>query len=307
MGWKDTGYGGSDFYETPRIDRMAKDGMDFSQAYASAGNCAPSRACLLSGGYTPRHGVYAVGSTDRGPKKSQRLIPVPNKSGLSVEVVTLADALSAAGYVTGIFGKWHLSGKDGCEPAEQGSQTVMDRSGGNPNKSRGINEDPKGVFSITRNSLRFMAGSTAEKKPFFAYVSHHAIHSSLEAKPETLAKFKAKAKGKQHDHALYAACTCDFDASVGMLLDGIQELGIADNPLIIFTSDNHAVELYHLKTDPGEHTDLAATETAKRDELIVDLLAWVEESGAIIPTESNSGYVAGSGKKAGKKSGKKRK
>ena len=84
------------------------------------GNCAPSRACLLSGTYTPRHHVYAVGSTDRGPKTSMRLVPIPNKSGLAKENVTIADALKAAGYVTGIFGKWHLDGKDGAEPARAG-------------------------------------------------------------------------------------------------------------------------------------------------------------------------------------------
>ena len=73
--WKDVGYQGSDFMETPNIDRLAKEGMVFSAGYAGAGNCAPSRACLLSGTYTPCHHVYAVGSTDRGPKASQRLVP----------------------------------------------------------------------------------------------------------------------------------------------------------------------------------------------------------------------------------------
>lgn len=105
LGWKDVGYQGSDFYETPNIDRLAKEGLVFTQAYAAAGNCAPSRACLHSGTYTPRHQVYAVGSTDRGPETLQRLVPSPNKSGLAPADLTLAEALKSAGYATGLFGK----------------------------------------------------------------------------------------------------------------------------------------------------------------------------------------------------------
>ena len=112
LGWKDVSYQGSDFYETPNLDRLAKAGMAFTQAYAGAGNCAPSRAVLLSGQYGPRHGVYAVDSTDRGPKNLMRMIPIPNKSGLAPAQVTMAEALQAAGYATGIFGKWHLGGRD---------------------------------------------------------------------------------------------------------------------------------------------------------------------------------------------------
>ena len=126
LGWKDTGYQGSDFYETPNIDRLADDGVVFPNAYACGANCAPSRACLLSGQYTPRHGVFAVDSTERGPVNLMRLVPVPNKSGLAPENVTIADMLKTQGYATGIFGKWHLGGKDGAPPAAQGFDVVMD-------------------------------------------------------------------------------------------------------------------------------------------------------------------------------------
>ncbi|MFN7341773.1 MAG: sulfatase-like hydrolase/transferase, partial [bacterium] len=113
LGWKDVGYQGSDFMETPVLDGLAKEGMVFTNAYAAGGNCAPSRACLLSGNYTPRHGVYAVRTTERGKKSVMRLLPTPNKSGLAKENITFADAMKSAGYVTGIFGKWHLDGPDG--------------------------------------------------------------------------------------------------------------------------------------------------------------------------------------------------
>ena len=115
QGWKDVGYQSDGKFLTPNIDRMAREGMVFTDAYAAAGNCAPSRACLLSGNYTPRHHVYAVNSTSRGPENIRRLIPIPNRSGLGRDVLTIAEALKEAGYATGHFGKWHLAGKDGVE------------------------------------------------------------------------------------------------------------------------------------------------------------------------------------------------
>lgn len=177
LGWKDVGCQGSDFMETPNIDRLAKEGMVFSAGYAAAGNCAPSRACLLSGTYTPRHHVYAVGSTDRGPKVSQRLMPIPNKSGLAKQNITFADALKSAGYVTGIFGKWHLSGPDGAAPGEQGFDVVFQSSGGWSKKEP---DNPKAIYSLTRAAGAFMEKN--KDRPFLVYLPHYAIHTKLEAR-----------------------------------------------------------------------------------------------------------------------------
>ncbi len=238
LGWKDVGYQGTDYYETPRLDALAKDGMVFTDGYAAAGNCAPSRACLMSGTYTPRHHVYAVGSTDRGPKASQRLVPIPNKNGLSKETLTMADALKVAGYATGHFGKWHLDGRDGAKPTDQGFDVSFDTSGkaGSNSREDGGMADPKGAFTLTRKACEFMAAN--RDKPFFCYLAHHAIHTPLQAKPETLEEFKAKKPGEQHKDPLYAACTKDLDTSVGILLDKLKELGIENNTLLVFTSDN---------------------------------------------------------------------
>lgn len=246
LGWKDVGYQGSDFHETPHIDRLAKQGMVFSAGYAAAGNCAPSRACLLSGTYTPRHHVYAVGSTDRGNKLAQRLIPVPNRSGLSRENITIADALKSAGYATGHFGKWHLAGKDGEIPSRQGFDVSFDSFGegkeqeGSESNKKGPADDPKGVFTLTRKACEFIAEN--KDRPFFCYLAHHAIHTPLQASDETLAKFKAKTPVQQHVNPLYAACTYDFDASVGMLMSKLEELGLEQNTLVVFTSDNGATQ-----------------------------------------------------------------
>lgn len=235
LGWKDVGYQGSDFYETPNIDRLAKAGMVFTQAYAGAGNCAPSRAVMLSGQYGPRHGVYAVDSTERGPKNLMRMIPVPNKSGLAESNVTMADALKAAGYETGIFGKWHLGGKEGAEPIAQGFDTFVN-SRPNPNQKRDEPEDPKGIYSLTRAATAFIEKN--KQRPFFAYIAHHAIHTALEARPASLEKFKAKKPGAQHKGALYAACLYDLDDGVGLMLAKLKELGLEKNTLVIFMSDN---------------------------------------------------------------------
>jgi arylsulfatase A-like enzyme len=236
LGWKDVGFQGSDFYETPHIDAFAKTGMVFSNAYAAAGNCAPSRACLLSGQYTPRHGVYAVGSTDRGPKNRMRLTPVPNKSGLAKSQVTVADALKAGGYATGIFGKWHLGGRDGATPGEQGFDTVFDSQG--KGNAKGTPADPKGVFSLTDEACRFIERNRA--RPFFCYLSHHGIHSPLNARPASLQKFRDKPPGKQHANALYAACIYDLDETFGRLTAKLDALGLAKDTLVVFTSDNGA-------------------------------------------------------------------
>jgi arylsulfatase A-like enzyme len=179
----------------------------------------------------------------RGPAKLMRLAPIPNRSGIPADAWSLADAMRDAGYATGLFGKWHLSGPDGCEPVEQGFDVFHDSAkGGNPNRSTGkTQEDPKGAFSMTRELMEFMEENTRSKKPFFAFMSHHAIHTSLEARHETLKHFENKAQTKeQRKLALYAACAKDLDTAVGMALDKLDELGIAGNTLVVFSSDNGA-------------------------------------------------------------------
>jgi arylsulfatase A-like enzyme len=236
LGWQDTGHTGSDFYETPVLDRLASEGMVFRQAYSPAANCAPSRACLLSGQFTPRHGVFAVSSTRRGPVESMRMTPVPNRGGLSPKDFTLAKAMKAAGYVTGKFGKWHLDGPGGSTPEQQGFDEIgVSRHAWNEN----IPEDPKGMFSIARGAVNFLESN--KNRPFFLYLPHYAVHLKHESRPETLKKFQAKEPGKIHSDAPYAACISDFDASIGIVMDKLAELGLEENTIVIFTSDNGGV------------------------------------------------------------------
>jgi arylsulfatase A-like enzyme len=233
LGWQDTGFAGSDFAETPNLDRLAKQGMVFRHAYAAAGNCAPSRACLISGQYTPRHHVYAVGSTNRGPRELMRMRPVANKLTLPPETITLAEALKAAGYATGMFGKCHLTAANDGKSEQTGFDVVkVSQHGLNSNDP----DNPKGIFSITSAACEFIAAN--RERPFFAYVSHYAVHSRLQARTATLERFRQKMPGKRHQDALFAACLADLDAGVGQLLVLLDELKVSDDTLIVFTSDN---------------------------------------------------------------------
>ncbi|HUX56596.1 MAG TPA: sulfatase-like hydrolase/transferase [Bacteroidales bacterium] len=109
MGWRDVGFMGSKYYETPNIDKLARQGMIFNQAYAAASNSAPSRACLMTGQWTPRHGIYTVDNSDRGKSKGRKLIPTPNNTYLSDSILIFPELLKRAGYTICHAGKWHLS------------------------------------------------------------------------------------------------------------------------------------------------------------------------------------------------------
>ena len=129
LGWTDVSFMGSKYYETPHVDRLASQGMVFRSAYANAPNCAPSRACLMSGQYTPRHGVFTVGDSKRGNAQFRKLEPTKNTTTLADRFITIGEALQANGYTTATMGKWHL-GKD---PTTQGFDVnIAGREWGSP-------------------------------------------------------------------------------------------------------------------------------------------------------------------------------
>jgi arylsulfatase A-like enzyme len=243
LGWQETGFSGSDFLETPRLDQLAREGMMFRHAYASAGNCQPSRACMLSGQYTARHGVYAVGSTDRGPKALMRMVPVPNRPNLPPETVTLGESMKAAGYATGFFGKCHMNDSKTGKSEHAGFEVIR-------HSQHGLNSDdptdPKAIFSITRAACEFIEANRG--RPFFAYIPHYAVHARLEGRANTLAHFKNKAPGKLgHENNLLAACLSDLDTGIGMVLDKLKALDLERNTLVVFTSDNGGT---HVSNEP---------------------------------------------------------
>ena len=242
LGYKDIGYQSGGKFKTPVLDRLAKAGMVFTDGYSNAANCQPARACLLSGNYGARHHVFAVQSTSRGQKNKMRLIPIPNKDGLADDDETIADVLRGAGYATGHFGKWHLYDKKGKRgggalPTQQGFDVSYDSFGegelpeGAKGNKTGPKSDPKGVFDLSKQACDFMEKQKGAGKPFFVYLSHHAPHGPHQARNSTRAKIKD----------LYKACVYDLDASVARVVDKVKELGIENETLIIFTSDNGGV------------------------------------------------------------------
>ena len=240
MGFKDTGFTGSDFYETPTLDSLSRLSVRFSNAYASAGNSAPSRACMITGQYTPRHGVFAVFNTHRGPQEQMRLKPYPNTNSLPLDEVTIADAMRGAGYTTAISGKWHLGSTGDYVPGKRGFD--IDGEDKAPSKEMfAETNDPKNIFKEIGVIEDFITSSAQSDKPFFAYMAFHAVHEQWQARQEYIDYFSRKQPGAQHHEVVYAAMIKHVDDAVKQLLGTLREAGVADNTLIVFTSDNGGV------------------------------------------------------------------
>ena len=239
MGYKDTGYTGSDYYETPVIDSLARLSMRFNQAYSCAGNSAPSRGCLISGQFTPRHGIFAVYHTKRGPVEEMRLEPYPNESNLPLSCYTIAEAMKDAGYRTGMVGKWHL-GDNNHTPQHQGFDFAEVDKSQSAEEFKASN-DPKTMFKEVESINRFMEGAVKDDVPFFAYVAFHAVHTQWQARQEYINYFKDKPTGERHNKHVYAAMIRHMDDAIGQIATKIRELGIDEETIIIFTSDNGGV------------------------------------------------------------------
>ena len=244
FGWKDVGYMGSDFYETPHLDKLAAEGMIFSDAYSCSANCAPARACLLSGQYTPRHEVYNVGTGPRGNAKHRKLLHIPGTTTLREDIVTWAHCIQKAGYKTATMGKWHLS-KD---PLPYGFDLNVGgtQSGGPPRgyfsphgSAPGLQNSPEGEYVTDRLSdeaIKFI-GENKENN-WFLYLTHFAVHTPIQAKKEDIAKFQAKKPGKLHSHAVMAGMIKSVDDGVGRIVAALEEMELTDNTAIFFFSDN---------------------------------------------------------------------
>jgi len=251
MGWRDVGFMGSRYYETPNIDRLAGQSMVFTNAYANGPNCAPSRACLLSGQYGPRHGVYTVNTSSRGPSKLRKLIPIANTTVLDSKIVTIAEAIKPAGYVSASIGKWHLGNDPQFGPVGQGFDVnVGGYSAGHPVKgyfvpynNPELPDGPPGEYltdRLTDEALDFI--ETNKDKPFFLYLPHYAVHTPLHAKPELINKYKKKAGSNGQDNPTYAAMIESTDQGVGRIMEKLDELALSDNTIVFFFSDNGGVK-----------------------------------------------------------------
>jgi len=246
LGWTDLNFMGSKFYETPELDKLATKGMVFTNAYANAPNCAPTRASLISGQYTPRHGIFTVNSSERGKSQDRKIIPIPNTTVLDTSVVTLAEALKIAGYVSASIGKWHLGDDPESGPMAQGFDLNIagdhwghPKSYFSPYKNDFLTDGLEGEYltdRITDEALKFIQNHTDH--PFFLYLPHFAVHTPIQAKPDQISHFENKPVDGNHKNPTYAAMIESLDSGVGRIISLLEDLKIRDNTLVIFFSDN---------------------------------------------------------------------
>lgn len=265
LGWADVGCNGSTYYETPHIDRLASEGMRFTQAYASAAICSPTRAALMTGKAPARLGItdwirarFQGGEIPadktftpsyEGTSEDSLLCPA-NPLWLPLEEITIAEVLKEQGYTTAHIGKWHL-GTDDWYPDKQGFDVNIGGCDyGQPpsyfdpytnNKLTGIpNLPPRREGEFLEDRLADEAANfiVANKdKPFFLNMADYGVHTPIQGKPELVEKYKNKPSTNQ-DNPVYAALIESMDALVGKITRTIDSLGIGEKTLIVFTSDN---------------------------------------------------------------------
>jgi len=237
MGWNAPSFAGNRFTDTPHLEKLAGEGVVFGEACASAPNCAPTRACLLTGQYAPRHGVYTVVDERHKPgSPHHKLLAAESREALPTESLTLAEALKPHGYATSLFGMWNLGrGRTGpTTPTGQGFDVFVEP------KQLGFEKDAyhdqKGRYSpdaLTDAALQWM--DSVKDRPFFLYLAYHDVHAPFDPKPELLKKYLGR---KGVPDAALAATVEAMDANVGRVLAAIEKMGLKDKTIVVFTSDN---------------------------------------------------------------------
>ena len=240
MGWKDVGFMGSNYYETPNIDYLSSLGMVFTNGYASASNCAPSRACLMTGQWTPRHGIYTVGSSKRGKSEDRKLIPTKNTTKLSKAFQVLPKVLHQNGYVTCHSGKWHIS----KHPLEYGFD--LNIGGGGNGLPRSYYPPYKNV-KLKGGKDQYLTDLIMEKTvkfidtvaiPFFLNYAPYAVHTPIMPVKRLLGKYEKKPASEGQGNAGYATMIENLDRNIGLLINKLKERNLFNNTLIVFTGDN---------------------------------------------------------------------
>lgn len=253
LGWTDLACQGSRYYATPNIDRLASQGVRLLRYYNSQ-NCAPTRAALMSGQYAPRTGLYTVGSLERGAAADRRMQVPANATRLPLDRFILPQALKAAGYATGMFGKWHLGNAGDYHPGRRGFDEALVSDHQHFNFTTTPPADyPAGQYFadfITDRAVDFIARH--RDHPFFLYLPHFAVHTPIQAKAAYVAAWEKEAPQGTHWHPTYAAMIQSVDESVGRIMARLEELKLADNTIIIFSSDNGGLGGYQRTEPPSE-------------------------------------------------------
>ncbi len=271
LGFKDLSCTGSTFYETPHIDNIANNGMVFNQGYAASRVCSPSRASIMTGKFTARHGITdwigaKHGTAWRDHNRHDKLLPPDYVHSLPKNDITIAEAMKNSGYKTFFAGKWHL-GKEGSYPEDHG----FDINKGGWDKGSPIggyfspwkNPNLKNITKGENLSMR-LAKETSEfiKKhrdtSFFAFLSFYAVHGPIQTTQDKWGKYRNKAEAQgikdkgykmervlpirqEQDNPIYAGLVESMDDAVGLVLNTLKELDLDQNTIVIFTSDNGGV------------------------------------------------------------------
>jgi len=288
LGYSDVGFMGSDFYDTPNLDRLAAKGMIFTNGYAASAVCSPSRASILSGKFVASHGITDwIGAPEgegwRKYNRYSKLLPASYKHALDQELTTIPEALKAVGYKTFFAGKWHLGGEENNSlPTDHGFEInkggfeVGSPAGGryfSPFSNPYLEDFPeeKGMnlqMRLAQETNAFIEQNQDQK--FLAYLSFYAVHGPIQTTEERWNKYQAKAEAKgidsigfemervlpvrkHQDNPVYAGLIEQMDEAVGSVISKLEELGLMEKTIIVFTSDNGGVvsgDNYSTNLDP---------------------------------------------------------
>ncbi len=257
LGWSDLACYGSDLHETPHLDKLAKQGMRFTDAYAVSPVCSPTRAALMTGKHPARLGITVWRESARNPPRNRRLLPPVAVADLPHTETTLATTLRSAGYLTALVGKWHLGDADHAPETHGFDVNIGGTHWGAPatfffpyrgpfGQAKERRYVPHLEFGkpgeyltdrLTDEALRVI--DQAKDLPFFLYLAHHAPHTPIEAKPELVKRYEEKVTPKsRHRNPAYAAMIHSLDESVGRIVERLEKHGLAERTIILFTSDN---------------------------------------------------------------------
>lgn len=257
LGWADLGCYGADLHESPHLDRLASEGVRFTHAFAPAPVCTPSRAGLLTGQHPARMGMTVWREAARTPPRNRRVVPPVAEENLPQQAWTSAEALRGAGYQTWHVGKWHLGGAENYPEAHGFDVNIggtlwgapqtfhwpyqgTKRYGGEFRYVPGLQGGREGEYltdRLTDEAIRLI--ERRGDRPFFLNFWYHTVHTPIEGKPALTAKYRQRIQaGMRHRNAGYAAMVQSLDESVGRILETLQRLGLGENTLVVFTSDN---------------------------------------------------------------------
>ncbi len=275
LGWSDIGCYGSEYHETPNLDRLASEGVLFTDAYAACQVSSPSRASVMTGKYPTNHGITDwigahSGEDWRKTGRGSKLLPAEYVWALDSEESTIAEYLASNGYTTFMAGKWHI-GEEGSWPEDhgfhinKGGWSVGSPKGGyfspwvNP-RLENLKDGESLSMRLGQETIDFMKEHKKKNRnePFFAYLAYYAVHGPLETTQDKWEHFRDKADSmgiaetgfkidrtlpqrQQQDNPVYAGVLKQMDESIGMVLDALKEMGLDENTLVIFTSDNGGV------------------------------------------------------------------